>query len=258
MTVTTYAQWREAGSPWKISPWLVTFGELLRSKGYTVYYLGDESHLTANPPEDHTPFSHTPWPGSQPYPYVMAMDIMPGGAMDWRDLGVALVNARHIGVAGTEPIKYINYTTRSGEVLHTSWEPGQVTIPSQDSGHIHISVRTDRYTQTQIWNPWGEEDMALTDDDINKVAAAAAKALLGALVDNTATAAAAGGRNVAQILGDLANRRAVDVGEIPVTSLPDGPLKTFYTAVEQGLNDVTEPTAGDIARALIAELKPSA
>lgn len=155
MTVTTYQGWLADGSPWRDAPVIETFAQLMRSHGFTVYTIGNESHLTADPPEDHTPFSHTAWPGPQPYPLVMALDVMPGGAVDWQLLGAEIVGARRNATPGTEWIKYVNFTDRGGACWHASWEPGYAIRSSTDLGHIHISARTDyaQLTDLRGWDP---------------------------------------------------------------------------------------------------------
>lgn len=158
MSPTTYAEWVADGSPEHDAPAIAAFAALIRSHGYTVYTMGDQRHLLADPPEDHTPFSHTAWPDPQPYPCVMAMDIMPGGPIDWQQLGEWIVEDKHDNKPGTEWIKYINYTNRAGECLHVTWEPTFQLRPSDDRGHIHISARSDLYTQTDLkgWDPVAE------------------------------------------------------------------------------------------------------
>lgn len=143
MTVTNYDQWVKDGKPWHASKPAADVQHTLQGHGFTVYILGDDSHLKASTPEDHTPYSHTPWPGAQPYSAVLACDIMPGGSMDWRDLGQKIYDDKMAGVHGTEPIKYMNWTDRSGNCWHDSWEPSHARRSSSDTGHIHISFRTD-------------------------------------------------------------------------------------------------------------------
>lgn len=158
MTVTDYEGWLADGSPWHPAACIQVMADVMRSHGYTVFTIGDHDHLIADPPEDHTPYSHTPWPGVQPYPIVMALDIMPGGPVDWRELGQRIVEDKNTGRPGTEWIKYINYTAPTGECLHVSWEPGGESRPSTDTGHIHISARTDRKDQSNLsgWDPVAE------------------------------------------------------------------------------------------------------
>lgn len=158
MTVTTYEGWLADGSPWHAAPCIAAARDTFSAHGYTVYTIGNHDHLTAEPPEDHTPYSHTPWPGSQPYPEVLALDIMPGGPVDWRDLGVRIVGDKNAGKPGTEWIKYVNYTAPTGECIHASWEPHFVSTSSGDTGHIHISARTDLAGQADLhgWDPVAE------------------------------------------------------------------------------------------------------
>lgn len=152
MTVTTYAGWVADGEPWHACQPVADFSATLKKHGYTVYVIGNSTHLHANPPEDHTPYSHTPWPGPQPYPAVLAMDIMPGGSLDWHELGRRLVADKNAGVPGTEAIKYINWTNSAGQCLHEKWEPNHQTSSSADTGHIHISFRTDYATSHVMAN----------------------------------------------------------------------------------------------------------
>lgn len=154
MAVTTYAQWVANGSPWSPATCIADFAATLRRRGYTVYILGAVStHLNIAFPEDHAPFSHTPWPGAQPYPRVLACDIMPGGDTDWRRLGMRIHDDRTANVPGTEWIKYMNFTDVFGNCLHASWQGGYSQRPSSDTGHIHISARTDYADRHTSYNP---------------------------------------------------------------------------------------------------------
>jgi putative peptidoglycan binding protein len=145
MAVTTYDQWKTDGRPWRLCRPAADLVSTLKRHGYkNIGTIGDENHLTAQPPQDHTPYSHTPWPDRvHPYPLVLAVDIGPGGDMDWRDLGAKLVADKLAGVPGTEPFKYINWTDRNGNEWQDSWTHGHTHIHFSDPGHIHISFRTD-------------------------------------------------------------------------------------------------------------------
>jgi hypothetical protein len=154
MAVTTYQQWLRDGSPWSPAACISDFARTIRGHGFTVYTLGAVStHLDISFPEDHAPFSHTPWPGAQPYPKVLALDIMPGGSMDWRQLGMRIHNDRNNNVAGTQWIKYMNYTDTAGACFHASWQPGYARRGSSDTGHIHISARTDYVGTGTAYDP---------------------------------------------------------------------------------------------------------
>jgi len=161
MTVTNYTQWVADGKPWKNCYPITDFIAMLRSHNYTGpgSGIGDQSHLTANPPEDHCPYSHTPWPGAQPYPFVMAIDIMPGQGLDIIALGGQLFDDKSSNVPGTEPIKYINWTDSAGNTWHDSWMPSHTRFRSTDTGHIHMSFRTDYVTSNRmaIYDPFGAD-----------------------------------------------------------------------------------------------------
>jgi hypothetical protein len=172
MTVTTYVGWVNDGRPWKNCQPINDFIATLREHKYTGpgVGIGDLSHLTANPPEDHCPYSHTPWPAPQPYPYVMAIDIMPNEGLDIIELGGRLFDDKSSSVPGTEPIKYLNWTDSDGNCWHDSWMPNHTRFRSTDRGHIHISFRTD-YVRSAImatYDPYGD-DMGLTNDEYNMI-----------------------------------------------------------------------------------------
>jgi len=144
MTITNYDEWVRDGSPWHPAKPIADLAETLRKHGVTVYVIGAvDTHLNIATPEDHAPFSHTPWPGSQPYPAVLAEDFMPGAGYDWRELGRRIVADKLAGVHGTEWIKYINWTDADGNCWHDSWQPDHERRASTDRGHVHISGRTD-------------------------------------------------------------------------------------------------------------------
>jgi hypothetical protein len=152
MAVTTFAGWVADGRPWDPAFPVDDLAVCLRGYGYTVYILGNQDHATAQPPEDHMPYSHTPWPGRQPYPYVLACDIMPPpagkGLPSLAQLAAQLFADRQAGVAGALWIKYMNWEPSggSGPCFHDSWQPKHARTSSTDRGHIHISGRTDFVT----------------------------------------------------------------------------------------------------------------
>lgn len=170
MTCTTYNCWINDGRPWENCQPIVNFIATLYEHGYTgpTSGIGDQSHLTANPPEDHCPYSHTPWPGAQPYPYVLAIDIMAGEGLDISDLGGRLFDDKSSNKPGTEPIKYINWTDSDGNCWHDSWMPNHTRFKSTDRGHIHISFRTDYVTSTRmaVYDPYGED---MTPEQANQL-----------------------------------------------------------------------------------------
>jgi hypothetical protein len=168
MTVTTYAGWVADGKPWKTAKPVDNFSDTLRSHGYTVYNLGDQSHATADPPEDHMPYSHTPWPDPQPYPYVFAADVMPDDDLpSLASLAERIIKDKNAKDPGLAWLKYMNYTDAAGNIWHVSWMPNFQRTSSTDGGHIHISGRTDFVTTDLHYDPVSalveEFFMALSD-----------------------------------------------------------------------------------------------
>jgi hypothetical protein len=159
MTVTTYSQWVADGSPWHDCQPTKDFVAMLRRNGYTGpgVGIGDQSHLTASVPEDHTPYSHTPWPGSQPYPAVMAFDVMPDPVVNWMALMAQIFADKMAGHPALAPLKYMNWTDSAGNCWHDKWQPGHVRTSSSDRGHGHISWRTDYVKSTLLstYDPLG-------------------------------------------------------------------------------------------------------
>lgn len=146
MAITTEQAWRNAGAPWESARPIADMSALLhRRYGYTIGIIGNEAHLSAATPEDHTPFSHTPWPGPQPYPHVLAEDIeaAPPGLPTTAQIGGQLYKDKMAGVHGTEWIKYINWTDPHGNTWHDQWMPDHQRSSSPDKGHTHLSGRTD-------------------------------------------------------------------------------------------------------------------
>lgn len=153
MATQAYFNWVADGRPWELATPIDEYRRALRTAGFSVESvgtLGNEVHLQANRPEDHTPFSMTGWPNPSPYPYVHAIDVsVPGPA----ETPTPAVAARWIddALSGRTPwVKYIvwqgkRYDARNG------WKP---VAASGHFDHVHVSIRTD-YTHTSIgaYNP---------------------------------------------------------------------------------------------------------
>lgn len=156
MAITTYQGWVNDGRPIKPAVCIADWISTLREHGYEVGYYPDDRHLKAQPPEDHTPYSHTPWPGVQPYPYVLASDLMPPtkpGLPSLARIGAQVVADKRAGHPDTQWIKYINWTDSNGTCWHDEWEPGYRRSLSNDRGHLHVSARTDWATKHTSYDP---------------------------------------------------------------------------------------------------------
>lgn len=151
-----YYDYVNSGRYWTAARPVNDMAKTLQGLGYTVYTIGNDDHLMASTPEDHTPFSHTGWPVPTPKGIVTAFDVMPkDGLPSLSVLGRALVTAREFGLTQASFIKYVNWTDEQGNVEHYSWEPTESKVHSSDAGHIHVSIRSDML-QSDVasgWNP---------------------------------------------------------------------------------------------------------
>ena len=161
--MTAYKHWDELGKPYKLSRPCKEFKVLLERAGFLVYHYPDHRHQVADPPEDHTPYSETGWPGTSAHWFAHALDIMPEDApVPLPKLARAIIAAKNQKVHGTKWIKYINWTDESGNCNHEEWQPYHERSSSGDKGHLHISARSDMDDSNLVtasgWNPL-EDDM---------------------------------------------------------------------------------------------------
>jgi hypothetical protein len=164
--------WVRAGRPYTQSKPTAALRATGLGHGWTVFGYPDKSHLVASRPEDHTPFSATGSPIPAPRWIGNAVDIMPRGSSraamaDLARLARQIIADKDAGVAGTEWIKYLNWTDEDGNCWHVSWESGhKVVTRSTDKDHIHVSGRSDKVNQVPApWDPWDRMDGAGEDED---------------------------------------------------------------------------------------------
>lgn len=169
--------WINRGSPFRLMTPLAQLRDRLRKYGYTVYDIGNRQHLEHDPPEDHTPYSATGYPGEAQYGVGYAIDIMPppagSGLPSLQQLGAQLLADREDGVADVEWLKYMNWEpegNNTGPCYHESWQPTYARRSSTDRGHIHLSGLTGFETSTiaagydPVARIKGEDIMATIDD----------------------------------------------------------------------------------------------
>lgn len=183
MTSKQHALWISRGRPWQVALPVATLGGLLMRYGYTVYFLGDTRHLDHIPPEDHTPYSETGWPIATEYGWVTACDIMPptdaqrrAGLPSLQALGAQLFRDKQADDRGVKWIKYMNWGPVSdSSAVHDQWQPGHQRSSSGDTGHIHLSDRSDmiHYAGAAGYDPIarlrGEDNDMAREDVINIV-----------------------------------------------------------------------------------------
>ncbi len=153
MASQAYYEWLKAGRPYTLIVPAKATQTTLKAYGLTVYDYPDDSHLKADTPEDHTPFSVTGWPGTNGRWRARALDIMPrsGSAAHRKenaDIARQFIKDRSAGVPGAMWIKYLNWTDEQGVCRQERWTDAsqplkRTTRSSSDKGHVHISGRSD-------------------------------------------------------------------------------------------------------------------
>lgn len=153
MASQSFHDWVKAGRPYTLIRPARVLQAALRGHGLTVYDFPNDEHLTARPPEDHTPFSATGFPGPNKRWHARALDIMPrsGSAAHRKEnaeIARQLIRDRDAGVPGVMWIKYINWTAEDGTCQQERWTNGgaplkRTTKSSTDDGHVHVSGRSD-------------------------------------------------------------------------------------------------------------------
>jgi hypothetical protein len=126
-----YWKWLDAGKPYRLARPIEELKRRARAAG--VRWLGDlgnDAHLQAEPPEDHTPFSATARPVPLPGYVVTAIDFADGPHFDRM-----VADAR----AGRIPwLKYIN-----GRGVQYSSRDGFKTARRSSDRHTHVSIHSD-------------------------------------------------------------------------------------------------------------------
>lgn len=143
MAAREYSQWNALGRPHTPAQPIRDLVTKLRAafpQGRYFNWEANEAHYTADPPEDHTPFSYTGWPLPSPHWVVFATDIMTsdvGGAAGGQKLFDYYISQAR---AGKMPwLKYLIWQAKLYDVRN-GWKS------QPNSGHfdhIHFSARTD-------------------------------------------------------------------------------------------------------------------
>jgi hypothetical protein len=157
MAAAMLRAWESQGRPWRLCTPLVDMVDRLQAAYPQLIYgtLGDDAHLNAVPPEDHTPFSATGYPKVSPYPVVHALDVMhhPESGVDAGKLFAYWLGEAK---AGRMPwLKYLIWQATIYDVRY-GWRPQP---SSGHFDHVHLSARTDaESTHLGDWSPIPPED----------------------------------------------------------------------------------------------------
>jgi len=157
MTSHQHQDWINHGRPDSgLALPLQLLANTLAAAGYSVYTYPNDAHLDAEPPEDHTYYSETGWPGVSPKWWRHAIDIMPPahpGLPGLQTIGQRLFDARQAG--GITWLKYMNWPSDGdlNAAVHDRWEPDHERTTSSDTGHIHLSSVTGVELLNSPFNP---------------------------------------------------------------------------------------------------------
>jgi hypothetical protein len=157
MVSSQHRNWINAGRPDSgLARPLQQLANVLSVAGYTVYTYPNDEHLDDQPPQDHTYYSETGWPGTSPKWWRHAIDIMPPtkpGLPSLTRLGDRIVSDRNAGRITW--LKYINWpsTGSLSEAVQDGWKPSHYRRSSSDTGHIHISCITGVENLDAPYNP---------------------------------------------------------------------------------------------------------
>lgn len=155
MTSRQHQLWINRGKPDRgLCLPLQLLANTLAAAGYTVYVYPNDAHLDAQPPEDHTYYSETGWPGSSPYGWRHAIDIMPSGHLpSLQQIGQRIFDERQAGRITW--LKYMNWPSNGNlsQAVQDRWEPSHQRGSSGDVGHIHLSSTTGCETLDSSFNP---------------------------------------------------------------------------------------------------------
>lgn len=165
MVSRAFQTWAAKGRPWKLARPVMELNNWAADNGVKVKgTIGNDGHLERDRPEDHTPFSSTPWPVALNDYWVCAIDLD-----NVNGLGAAIERK---ATAGQYPwIKYMNHSHR-----HISFMGRVPAVSYSDDEHVHISVRSDWVDRgIGFFAPWLEDD-DVKSEDIKAIADAVVRA----------------------------------------------------------------------------------
>lgn len=167
MATQAYQDWVARGRHWTLAKPLREYASALISAGFAqngIGTIGDERHLHADPPEDHTPFSSTGWPDEAPLEVVTALDLnsVKGSRQDWDTVARYWIQEARAG--RTPWVKRIIFQGRHYDVRY-AWEARPI-LGHYD--HVHVGIRTDWVSRSiGDWPIIGEDSrMALRDETL--------------------------------------------------------------------------------------------
>lgn len=136
MATQSYWDWKAAGERYSAALPIVEMVAVARRHGVGILgIIGNEDHLTADFPEDHTPFSRTYWPVDATG-WVCACDLA-----NVQGLGDAILRDARAG--RTPWLKYMNFGGHN-----YGHEDGFQRAYANSDEHVHLSCRSDWITRS--------------------------------------------------------------------------------------------------------------
>lgn len=147
------APWVKLGSPFTVAaPILYMVHYCVRNKIANLGTIGNENHLNAEPPEDHTPYSDTAWPNRLPLVVAVAGQrywVCAGDFANDKGLGAAVLRDARAGL-----LPWLKYMNVGG--MHYTFADGFREGRPNDDQHIHLSTFSDAKSLTHVpagWDP---------------------------------------------------------------------------------------------------------
>lgn len=154
MASAAYNRWDREGRPFELATPIQEIQAWAEANDVPVLgTIGNDEHLEAVPPQDHTPFSATFWPVPLDGWIVTAIDLK-NVSRNGVTLGYAIEGQARAGLLPW--LKYMNHAHRHLDVRDldgdgTNWE----VYPSSDE-HVHLSINTLwQHRSIGPFNPWG-------------------------------------------------------------------------------------------------------
>ena len=184
MATQAYWNWKARGAPFTVARPIADMVSIARRHGIGVLgTIGNEEHLQADPPEDHTPFSETAYP-IPVRDCVCACDLA-----NEQGLGNAVLRDARAGL--TPWLKYMNFGNRQ----YGHWDGFQTWEWNSDE-HLHLSCFSDKVN----YSLGSYDPLSKKDDDMQQAEA---------LINQTGRP----GRTVADALGDTLALRDYLIGD---------------------------------------------
>lgn len=153
MATSAYDTWVNKGKPYRLARPIQQLRDRAQDNGVRVLgTIGNDDHLTARTPEDHTPFSFTAWPVPLPGYVVTAIDLENTGGLGQR--------IRDMARRGELPwLKYVNYSRQQ----YSHWDNFEAPHSNPDE-HVHMSIRSDWCDRSiETFDPFGTGGLAMEE-----------------------------------------------------------------------------------------------